>query len=258
MPSRERSLRTEAIILRQKDWGEADRLIFLYSREHGKLRAIVKGARRLKSRKAGHLQPLSQVTLLLAYGRDLWIVTQVETINPFLPIKADLVKTGYASYVIELLDRFTPEEGSNYQLYKLLVETFGRINQEDDPFLSVRYYEIRLLDLLGFRPELFSCVSCEAEIQPEDQYFSFLIGGVVCPRCGAHTQPVKPISTEALRYLRHFQRSNYNAALKAHPSPQVKEEMEQLMQAYFSYTLERHINTVDFLRDVKKPPANGG
>ena len=88
--------------------------------------------------------------------------------------------------------------------------------------------------------------------------FAFLIGGVVCPRCGAHTQPVKPISMEALRYPRHFQRSNYNAALKAHPSPQVKEEMEQLMQAYFSYTLERHINTVDFLRDVKKPPANGG
>jgi DNA repair protein RecO (recombination protein O) len=109
--STSRSLRVEAVVLRHTDWGEADRLLVLYTREAGKLRAIAKGARRLRSRKAGHLEPFTRVTLMLARGRDLWIVTQAQTVNAYLPLREDLLRTSYAIYVMELLDRFTYEEG---------------------------------------------------------------------------------------------------------------------------------------------------
>src|SRR5512140_3721553 len=104
------SFRVSAVVLRHKDWGEADQLLTLYTREQGKLRVVAKGARKITSRKAGHLQPFTYVNLQLARGRDLMIVTQAETVNAFLGIGADLMKTGYASYVIELLDRFVYED----------------------------------------------------------------------------------------------------------------------------------------------------
>ena len=122
MPSSERTLRTEVVVLRHTDWGEADRLLVLFSREAGKLRAVAKGVRKLHSRKAGHLEPFTRVKLLLARGRDFWIVTQAETVDAYLPIREDLVRTAYAAYVIELLDRFTYEEGEN----RAAVPTAGR------------------------------------------------------------------------------------------------------------------------------------
>src|SRR5512140_1231536 len=120
MRARERSIRVETVVLRHADWGEADRILVLYTRESGKIRAVAKGVRKLRSRKAGHLEPFTRVTLMLAHGRDMWIVTQAETVDAFQPLREDLLLTGYAANVIELLDRFTYEEGENRSLYSLL------------------------------------------------------------------------------------------------------------------------------------------
>jgi DNA repair protein RecO (recombination protein O) len=84
MTTRERSITSEAIVLRHSDWGEADRLLWIYTRKYGKLRALAKGIRKIRSRKAGHLEPFTRVALLLARGRDFFIVTQAETVEPHL------------------------------------------------------------------------------------------------------------------------------------------------------------------------------
>jgi DNA repair protein RecO (recombination protein O) len=247
------NLRVEAVVLRHTDWGEADRFLSLFTREQGKIRAVAKGVRRLRSRKAGHLEPFTCVTLMLARGRDLWIVTQAETVDAYQPLREDLVRTGYAAYTIELLDRFTYEEGENRPLYKLLKETLNRIACEEDVFLAVRFFEIRLLDMLGFRPEFFQCVKCRSEIVAQDQYFSFSLGGVLCPSCGVGTfgSDTRPVSKEALRFLRHFQRSNYPEARRAQILPHVKNEIELLSQTFIMYHLERALKTLPFLRTVR-------
>ena len=247
------SFRLEAVVLRHSDWGEADRLLVLFTREQGKVRAIAKGARKLTSRKAGHIEPFTHVKLQLAKGRDLLILTQAETIDAYAAVREDLTRTGYASYVIELLDRFTPEgEAGVPSLFRLLTETLARIASEADPWLAVRYYEMRLLDFLGFRPQLFQCANCGREILPEDQFFSFSAGGAVCPRCGQGLKGLGPISVEALKYLRHFQRSTYRDASRAQPDPETRREVEALMHGYFTHLLERELNTPGFMRDVRK------
>ena len=248
-----RSFRLEAVVLRHADWGEADRLLSLYSRERGKVRAVAKGARRIKSRKAGHLEPFTRVVLQLAKGRDLPIVTQAEAQETYLPLRENLLLTGYASYVVELLDRFTYEEESgNYSIFHLLVETLGRLAASADPWTVLRYYEIHLLDFLGFRPQLFECANCGAEIEAEDQFFSPAAGGILCPRCGTGLPGAWPISMDALRYLRHFQRSDYAKAQRAQPGPEVRAETETLMQKYFTYLLERELNSPGFLKQIRK------
>jgi len=247
-----RSIRVHAIVLRHADWGEADRLVTLYTREQGKLRAVAKGARKITSRKAGHLEPFTQVKL--ARGRSLFIVTQADTIEAYLPLRETLVMTGTASYVVELLDRFVYEdEGPNPTLFRLLADTLKRLSTGDDLWLAVRYYEMRLLDFLGFRPQLFECANCGREIKAEDQFFSFQAGGAICPRCGRGLPNLTSISMDALKYLRHFQRSSYAEARQARPISDVQDEVETLMQGYFTYLLERELNSPGFLKNIRGP-----
>ena len=226
-------------------------MLWLYTRKIGKVQAIAKGIRKIRSRKSGHLEPFTQVNLLMARGRSFLIVTQAETLNAYLNIREDLLRVGYAAYIIELLDRFTYDEDDNQQLYRLLKETLSRIDSEDDPNIPVRYFEIRLLDLLGYRPELTNCVKCATEIRAEDQYFSISMGGVLCLNCGPNVPDASYISLNTLKYLRHYQRSSYSEAAKARLSPGLNRDLEKLMQHYFAYFLERNLNTPTFIRRVK-------
>jgi len=255
MPSRERSFRIEAVVLSHTDWGEADRMLRLFSREQGKLHAVAKGVRKLRSRKAGHLEPFTRTSLQLARGREILLVTQAETLDAYLPLREDLTLLGYTSYVIELLDRFTYEEGENRSLYRLLVDTLGRLAVQQNPNQAVRYFEIRLLDLLGFRPQLTTCARCENEIKPVDQFFSAAHGGVLCPNCGPGVSGARPISMLALKYLRHYQRSSYAEAARLSASAAPYAEIEALMQHYLTYLLERALNTPAFLRRVRREAA---
>ncbi len=249
------SFRVEAVILRHSDYGEADRLLTLYTAQLGKTRALVKGARKITSRKAGHLEPFTHVKLQLAKARDIPLVTQADTIETYLPLRENLLLTSQASYVIELLDRFTYEDGSeNTSIFRLLTDTLGRLASGVDPWTATRFYEMRLLDYLGFRPQLFECANCRREILPEDQYFSYSAGGVICPNCGRSVPRLQKLSVDTLKYLRHFQRSKYADVLRARPSEDVRLEAEALMQGYFTFLLERELNTPGFLKKIKPQP----
>ena len=247
-----RSFRVDAVVLRHSDYGEADRMLTLYTRQLGKMRAIAKGARKIASRKAGHIEPFTHVKLQLAQGRDMFIITQADTVDAYMPLRDDLILTSQASYVIELLERFTSvDEREGSSTFRLLTETLSRLASKSDVWLVTRYYEMRLLDHVGFRPQLFECANCRREIKAEDQFFSFSAGGVICPRCGHGLPNVKPISEDTLKYFRHFQRSSYAEASRARPSLDVQKEAESLMQGYFTYLLERELNTPGFLKQIR-------
>ncbi len=256
---RPRTFTVDAVVLRHADFGEADRLLVLYARGRGKLRAVAKGVRRIRSRKAGHLEPLTPVRLFLAEGRDLAIVTQAEALETFPRLRRDLLRMTYALHVAELADKFTYENEDHPGLYRLLVETLRRLEVFPDADLAVRYYELRLLDLVGFRPELQHCVRCGEPLRPEPQFFAPREGGAVCPRCGAAGSGLAAVSVDALRYLRHLQRSSFREAARAHPAPAVHREMEALLHGYLVHVLERRLNAPVFLQHLRRlGEANGG
>ncbi|MDX1601307.1 MAG: DNA repair protein RecO [Anaerolineales bacterium] len=251
MMSRQRVYRTEAVVLRRMDLGEADRLLTLFTPDEGKVRAIAKGVRRPGSRKSGHLEPFSRTRLLLARGRELDIITQAEAVDLYPTFRQDLERLGAAAYVVELLDRFTVQEGDSRGPYELLIGALDQLEAGADLAPLCRYYELRLLDLVGYRPQLFHCVECEAEIEPEDQYFSSAQGGVLCPRCGQGHREATRISLAALKVLRHYQRSGYAEAVAPNVRTAVHEELESLMESYLIFLLERRLNAPKFLRRVR-------
>lgn len=252
MTAYERVRKVEAIIISHTDYGEADRFLVLFTREMGKLRALAKGVRKAHSRKAGHLEPFTCSTLMLARGASFWIVSQAESVNAFLPIRSDLTRTAQAAYLLELLERFSSEEEENPQLYRLAKESLERIADEADTFYAIRHYEMRFLDLVGYKPELFQCVQCRQQIQAEDQFFSSLQGGVLCPRCGTMVNAAEPISMLTLKYLRHFQRSSYAEYKRAALSTAQRNEVEKFMQHYLTYLAERRLNSPRFLHQVRR------
>ena len=247
-----RTIRTEVIVLRERDFGEADCLLTLLTPGYGKLSAIAKGVRRPSSRKAGHLDLYMRSDVLLAKGRNLDVVTQAETLDAYRPVREDLLRSSYATYGVELLDRFTPEREANPSLYQLLTQALGWISTSENLPLTARYYELQLLALVGFMPELHHCVVNGELVEPEDQFFDPVAGGAVCPSCGDGRSGGQSITMSTLKILRFLQRSAYSALADLRVRPPVEAELEQVLLRYITVLLERQVKSVDFLKHVRR------
>ena len=177
--SKPRNYQTEAVIIKKIKLGEADRILTLYTPHLGKIQAVAKGVRRPRSKMAGHLELLTYSLVSLARGRNLDTITGGQTVEGFLPLKSDLELTSCALYAVELVEQFTAEQIENYPLFELLLETLRRLSQENDRELALRFFELHLLDLVGYRPQLRQCVGCHQPLKPVTNYFSPLGGGAL-------------------------------------------------------------------------------
>ena len=253
MPShRERVYRTRAIILKRREQGEADRVITIFTPEFGKRVVIAKGVRKPTSRKAGHLEPFTHVSLMLARGKTWDIITGAQTITSFRRLREDLDRTAYAYYFCELLDAFVQEEDPHPELFDLLVTAFRRLEASPNPPLTARWYELALLQQVGFAPQLFHCVQCGEAIRPELNYFSLEGGGVLCPEHGEGAAGAQPISLNALKVLRYIQTQPYNHIIVLQLKPGTLRQVEQFMADYLRYLLERRLKSPGFIRLLRR------
>jgi len=250
MPPAARLQRTEAIILRLQDYAEADRILTLLT-PGGKRSALAKGIRRLTSRKAGHLEHFYRSQLMLAKGRNFAIVTQAESIETFEGLRDDLLRYTYACYAGEMMDRFAQEDEESVALYDLMLQGLRWFSQEADLRLWMRYFELRLLGLAGFQPELFTCVGCQAPIEALPNRFSSLHGGLLCPHCEAVDPSAQPVSVNAQKVLRYLSRQDAEAVRSLDLHESTHAEVERLLQAYVRDVLERELKSVGFLQHLR-------
>lgn len=255
MTSRDRLYRTEAVILRRHDFGEADKLLTIYTPWFGKMRVLAKGVRKPTSRKAGHVELFTHSRLLIAKGKSLDIVTQAETINAFLPIRVELALTSYSYYVAELVDRFTEDGEENRRLFDLLVNALSWLGDAEDTDLLLRYFELRLLDYCGYRPQLQQCVRCTQPLGGKAAFFSFEEGGVVCPDCGRGQRGCRDLSTQARATLLYLQSRDYSKCRRLKVEPSTRLELESMLRRYITYLLERSLKSVDFMDALRREEA---
>ena len=245
-------------MLRRKDIGEADRILTLFTPEFGKVRVVAKGIRKPRSRKAGHLELFTCAKLLLAVGRDLDIITQAEGLDPYRPLRDDLLRGAYGAYMVELLDRFTPDAEENPELYDLLRQGLGWAATATDLALAARYYELHLLGLAGYQPQLRRCAACRRELIAEDQFFSAVQGGVVCPSCAkepaSNSGPTGRLALTlgALKLLRYMQAHPYNKVAALNVSSRTQTEVEYVLARTITETLERQLKSVEFLKLIRR------
>jgi DNA repair protein RecO (recombination protein O) len=253
---RPRTYRVEAVVLRRVDFGEADRVLVLYTRERGKLSVVAKGVRRMSSRMAGHLELFTQSELMLAKGANLDVVTQAESRNAFRAVREDLTRTSTAYLIVELTDALTEDALEQPELFDLLTATFRALGTTDDPRLVATHYQLRLLDVAGFRPVLMQCVMCHAELAPGRNAFSAFLGGALCPRCGPGEPSARPIGTDVLKVLRNLQRAGLPGSVQFRVPEMVMREVERILRDLIERHTERRLRSPDLLARLRAEPAS--
>jgi DNA repair protein RecO (recombination protein O) len=249
---RQRLYRVSAIVLKRNDLGEADRLLTVLTRERGKLTLLAKGVRKPASRKAGHIEPFTHVDLLVAKGKSLDLVTQAETTHAHRHLREDLVRSSWAYYVAELADAFTQEDDPNDLLFDLLLETLDRLDGDGEPALAVRYYELHLLALAGYQPQLFRCIQCNELLQPEVNFLSLERGGVLCPRHGANRPETIALTLGAQKVLRFLQTRPWEQVALLRITAATMRLVENVLARYIVYHLERTVRSAAFLERLRQ------
>lgn len=180
---------TQAINLKSYNLGEADKIIVMYSKDHGIIKCVAKGVKKAKSSLGGRMQSFMANKLLLAKGRNLDIVCQAENIDSFSGLKTDYDKLSYAFYCAELINVFGTEDDLNSaKIYDILFETFKNISifdNNEDSMWAVLRFKLKLAEYLGYAVELENCVKCNQTEQKYKTYHFFCpeTGGVLCSEC---------------------------------------------------------------------------
>jgi len=246
-----REYKTEAVIIRKTKSGEADRILTLYTPEYGKIDVFAKGIRRPKSKLAGHLELLTYSQINLARGRNLDTVIGAQTIDSFLNLKNDLMLTSSGLYAAELINQFSVAQVACQPLFKLFLETLERLAKAESPELTLRYFELHLLDLVGYRPQLQECVICKEPLKPVDNAFSPNSGGILCPNCKYEQASAFPISVDALKVLRLFQKSSFEVVSRLKINPELGQELKIGLAAYIRYLLEGEVKSATWMETLR-------
>jgi len=256
---RDRVYRTSGIILRRTDFGEADRLLTVLTPERGKLRLVAKGARKPSSRKSGHVELFCHSQFLVAVGRNLDVITQAEMVEPFLALRQDLLPTTYAYYVAELADAFIGEQDVSKPLFDLVEDAMRWIDQaaqspepEKALPLAARYYEIHLLGLAGYQPQLYVCNLCQKPLEPRVNYMSAAEGGVLCPACGYERVGTAELSLNGQKVLRFLQTHPWDNVRLLNLTEGTWQELERVLGDYITYYLERKLKSIDFMHRLRR------
>ncbi len=242
-----KTYRCEAVVLGYTPLGEADLLVTMFTRDQGKVRAVGKGARRSISKLVGHLEPLTVVKMSMAHGRSMDIISQAEVINSFSTLKEDLTAITKGQYLAEMVDGFGAEASPNPSLFQLMIDTLRVVEADPESEMALRYFEFHLLQVSGLMPELYHCVECREELEPDAHRFSPNVGGTLCLDCSPEDAHLRPLSLRALKVLRLLDRSQLAEACKLSMDDSLSAELKSLLSTTVSYWLGKEIRSNSFL-----------
>lgn len=257
MPGRPpRVTKTEAIVLRYRRLGEADRIVSLLTPHRGKVDVVARGVLRARSKLAGHLEPGTRLEVALAAGRSMDIVTQAHALDSFRAVRDDLDRLSTAMYLLELADRMTVEHADAHAVYVHLHHALVRLARGDGLQIVARTYELALLDATGFRPEFTVCLGCGEPVEASRASWSPLEGGVYCRDCAGRRPGVSAIDATVLRVLRAYQSQPYEEAGRIRLSDDLAARLESTMHALMHAVVEREIGSARFVSATRRARVN--
>lgn len=244
---------TQAIVLANRPFGEADRIVTLFTLARGKVRAVAKGARRPRNRLAGLTQLFTHADLQLFAGKNMDTISQGQIINPFRVLREDLDRMAYGVYVLELFERAT-EGISEYQDYFVLLLTALELCQHGSGLSVARHgIEARLLSLMGYRPVLDRCVACGRPLEAATALrYSADDGGVLCDTCHGYKPDLVTVSRGTLAALDHLLRTDPRRLAQFKPDAQQLRELDELLTASLSQVLGGPVKSSAFLLDLAR------
>lgn len=227
---------TSAIILKRQLFRETDTKVVAYSLEMGRLELVARGTRKLSSKLAGHLEPITSADLMVVKGRQFDYIGSATSYDCFCRLKSDYAKTETAGRAVGYFVSMVKEGVEDGRLFDLLLSYFCLLdNEENDPRQFYNYFLLRFLALLGYVPELHKCVVCRKPISQGDHFFSAYRSGLCCGNCGKQGG-ASHISPEAVKVLRLACKHDLFFMSKISARDSVNQEISRITRDFSLYT----------------------
>lgn len=233
--------KTEAIVLRTIKLGEADKIVTLFTKELGKIRAVAKGARRIKSRFGGALEPFTHINTTLYEKRNnsLFRMREAGIVHPYHRIREDIDRIIYGLYLLEAVDKFLLEADVNKEISSFLTDTLALLNKGDNDVKAIFiFFGLKFLRLIGYQYRFDKCIVCSDD--PLISFFSPHKGGLVCNDCIRNDRRgAQPINKSTALYLRDIQRVERDIGAEVLASSMPLNEAEEIIKGIFTEILGR-------------------
>ncbi|MBD3183982.1 DNA repair protein RecO [Candidatus Poribacteria bacterium] len=268
--------KTKALVLGYHPLGEADKIISFLTKDFGYIRAVGKGARRIKNKLCGRLEIMTYGDLVFyeRTDKDLHIINTFDIIEHFQELRENLTKIAYCSYLAELIQQIETPGVQNTEIFNLLLNIMVMMRGQDDPELLARIFELRLLASAGLSPKLDSCVLCTSYITPGNSEslsvkgvtglrFSVADGGILCCDCGNNFSQQKnrtqtigaviTISRGTLELMKRLQNAPLELLARLKMLDSSRAEIRRITRNFISYHMDRgKFRSLDFLESIEK------
>jgi len=237
---------TPAIIVRVVDYGEADRVATLLTRDAGRVAALARGARRSRKRFGGALELFGSGEAVLVEKRgELWALESFDSRRGFPHLALDVAKVAHGAYACELARELSPDHAPEPRLYALLAEFLQILDGSEPRATLLRAFELQLLDAVGLAPTLDRCVGCGAALA---ELFDARRGGVVCRACGHGARELLP---GARAFLVEAQSIALADAHALHAAAADADAARDALQSLFREHIARPLRSVEFIAKLK-------
>jgi|LDZT01.1.fsa_nt_gi DNA repair protein RecO (recombination protein O) len=243
----------DGIILKNIKLNESDKIVTIFTRQFGKIRAIAKGVRKTKSQFGSSLENLTQLRFLAFKGKSLNTISQTEIEYSFFPKSKDLMRYGAAIQCAEIIDKITEEEDPNEIVYKLFSDTLMLLSDEKNIGLLFSSFQWKLFSLMGYQPELNKCADCNCHIENSKNYiFDIAKGGIICNTCQNKNDFYQiRLSSYCLKLLKRIIYADLSIIHNKKVSKTALNELIKITTKYMSYHFEIENRTKQFMDKIK-------
>jgi len=236
--------KTEAIVLRRDSFRETSLIACFYTRGFGKISGILKGIREEPSKFASTVEPFSynEIVFYEKKTSSLHIVSQCDVRENFNLIRKNIIKVAAASLMMELLNSLMPQEDKNEEVFDLALSCLRELENTNNPDKITTIFKIKMLLLSGFKPTFDSCVSCGNRITGQSK-FSLALGGLLCPGCYRKDLRSRSIFRGTVASILHIEKNDLKNNLNLGMNPQIKKELELILNSFLNFHLEKEFNS---------------
>jgi DNA repair protein RecO (recombination protein O) len=241
---------SHAFVLRTYKLGESDQIVVFFTQEYGKIRAVGRRSHSPRRRLSNYCQPLCLLNAIL-FGRpaqSLFRINSVDIVHPFRSIQEDFACLRSGLYLTELVDVATREHEPLPELFALMRWGLNQLTEVEHPAMLLRLFEVRLLMLMGYTPQLSFCVNCMRDLPLAEGLFSPYLGGLICATCAPSIQRTIKVSGLTIGVLRQMIDNGSEVCLDRLSARPIEAELENLLHAHLVARLERELKSYPFLQ----------
>jgi len=248
--------KTEAIVLKKRDFRETSLIANFFTRDFGKISGILKGIRKEPEKFASSLEPFSHNEIIFYRSRNssLHLVSQCDLRENFNATRASIFKIGAGSIMVELLDALMQEEDKHEEVFDLTLTCLKELEVNNNPDKVMTIFKIKVLALSGFKPNFDSCVSCGSKIMDQTK-FSLSLGGLLCVKCQKKDLQARTIFRGTTASISHIQRNDFKNNLNLGMNPEIKKELELILNSFLNFHLGKELKSQKVINRLDDIPS---